>query len=526
MRYAFAITSALLLGGATATLALQPGAAQNPPGTAQNEPGAIQTIAPRAGAPLSFADMVARLQPAVVNISTRQTIVQQQQANPFAGTPFENLFNQGQGGGGGSPARREGQSLGSGFIISADGYVVTNNHVVAPGARGATVDSITVILPDRKEYTARLIGRDAASDLALLKITAPGPLPFVRFGDSTRARVGDWVVAIGNPFGLGGTVTAGIVSALHRQTGLGAYDQFIQTDAAINQGNSGGPMFNLNGDVIGINSQILGNQAGGNIGIGFAIPAEQAKPIIDQLMRGQRIQRGYIGVGLGGAIDEDYSQALGIPKNQGEIISRVEAGGPAARAGLRVGDVVTRVNGQTVNPDNTLSRLVAAVAPGQTARLDVIRNNRPETVTVTVQSRPTEEQLAALTGQSGDDFNADNDDSADATKDGGGRAPAVVQNALGLSVVPLTPSIARQVNVDSTVQGVVVTQVDPNSDAGQKQLRRADVIQAVNGTPVRTAADLAAAVNAAKAAGRPSVLLLVSRGRGAQGFVAVKIGRG
>ena len=524
MRYAFALTSALLLGGATATLALQPGAAQNAPGVAQNEPGAIQTVAPRAGAPLSFADMVARLQPAVVNISTKQSIVQQQQANPFAGTPFENLFNQGQGGngGGGTPARREGQSLGSGFIISADGYVVTNNHVVAPGVRGATVDSITVILPDRKEYTARLIGRDADSDLALLKITAPTPLPFVRFGDSTRARVGDWVVAIGNPFGLGGTVTAGIVSALHRQTGLGAYDQFIQTDAAINQGNSGGPMFNLNGDVIGINSQILGNQAGGNIGIGFAIPAEQARPIIDQLMRGQRIQRGYIGVGLGGAIDDDYSQALGIPKNQGEIIARVEPNGPAARAGLRVGDVVTRVNGTAVNPDSTLSRLVAAVPPGQSARLDVIRNNRPATVTVTVATRPTPEQLAALAGQGGDDFSADSEDSTG--KDGADRAPAAVANQLGITVVPLTPAIARQLNIDSTVQGVVVAQVDPSSDAGQK-LQRRDVVQAVNGTPVRTAQELAAAVAAAKAAGRPSVLLLVSRGRAATAFVPVKIAR-
>ena len=522
MRYAFALTSALLLGGATATLALQPGTAQTTPGVAQNEPGAIAAATPRAGAPLSFADMVARLQPAVVNISTKQTIVQTAQANPFAGTPFENLFNQGQGGG--TPARREGQSLGSGFIISADGYIVTNNHVVAPAqVHGATVESITVILPDRKEYVARLVGRDADSDLALLKITAPGPLPFVRFGDSTRARVGDWVVAIGNPFGLGGTVTAGIVSALHRSTGLGAYDQFIQTDAAINQGNSGGPMFNLNGDVIGINSQILGNQAGGNIGIGFAIPAEQARPIIDQLMRGQRIARGYIGVGLGGAIDDDYSQALGIPKGQGEIIARVEPNGPAARAGLHVGDVVTQVNGNAVNPDNTLSRLVAAVPPGQTARLNVIRNNRPETVTVTVATRPSAEQLAALNGQNNDELGDDSDDSTG--KGTGGQAPAAATNQLGITVVPLTPAIARQLNVDSTVQGVVVASVDPASDASQK-LQRRDVVQAVNGTPVHTSAELAAAVSAAKAAGRPSVLLLVSRGRAATAFIPVKIGRG
>ena len=515
VRYAFAITSALLLGGATATLALQPGAAQTQPGVAQNEPGAIQASAPRAGAPMSFADMVQRLQPAVVNISTKQTIVQQQQANPFAGTPFGELFGQSQGGNGGAPVKREGASLGSGFIISADGYVVTNNHVVAPGARGATVNSITVTLADRKEYTARLVGRDPESDLALLKIDAQN-LPFVRFGDSTRARVGDWVIAIGNPFGYSGTVTAGIVSAVHRQTGLGAYDQFIQTDAAINQGNSGGPMFNLQGDVIGVNSQILGSGAGGNIGIGFAIPAEEARPIIDSLMKGQKIQRGYIGIGLGGPIDDDASAALGIPKNQGELVSRVEPGGPAARAGLRVGDVVTRVNGKAVTPDQTLSRLVAAVRPGQAARLDVIRNNRLETVTVTAAPRPSQEQLAAQLGQ-GDDFSTD-DEGTTTTAPAGG-------NALGLSVLPLTPTIARQVGVDSTVQGVVVAQVDPASDAGQK-LKRSDVIQAVNGTPVRTAADLAAAVSQARAAGRPQVLLLVSRGRTGTAFVAVKIAKG
>lgn len=230
MRYAYAITGALLLGGAAAAVTLQPPAGAQ---TAQNEPAAMASLAPRAGAPLSFADLVAKLQPAVVNISTKQTIKVQPQANPFAGTPFGDLFGGGQeqGNGNGGPTTRQGQSLGSGFLISPDGFVVTNNHVVAAGARGATVDSITVILPDRKEYVAKLVGKDPASDLALLKIDATN-LPFVRFGDSTRARVGDWVIAIGNPFGLGSTVTAGIISALHRATGLnGAFDRFIQTDA-------------------------------------------------------------------------------------------------------------------------------------------------------------------------------------------------------------------------------------------------------------------------------------------------------
>ncbi|SFP89117.1 Do family serine endopeptidase [Sphingomonas rubra] len=506
MRNAYALTGALLLGGATATLALQPSFAQ----TAQNEPGAIQAQVPRAGAPMSFADMVAKLQPAVVNISTRQTITQQTQANPFSGTPFEGLFG-GQGGGGGAPTRRQGASLGSGFIISSDGYVVTNNHVVAPGAKGATVDSITVTLPDRKEYTAKLIGRDEDSDLALLKIDATG-LPFVRFGDSARARVGDWIVAIGNPFGLGGTVTAGIVSAVHRSSELGPRSRFIQTDAAINQGNSGGPMFDLNGNVIGINSQILGSQAGGNIGIGFAIPAEDAKPIIDALMKGQAIKRGYIGIGLGGPVDTDVASALGIPPNRGELVASVEPSGPAAKAGLRAGDVVTKVNGTDVTPDATLAYLVAAVAPGQNARLDVLRNGRPQTINVGVVNRPTNEQLSALAGGDSFDPNADGDSPA------AGQSGAAT---LGLSVQPLTPGIARTLQIDPSIAGVVVAQASPTTDAGQK-LKRGDVISQVNGEPVRTGAEFAAAVTRARAAGRPQVLLRVTRQR-ATAFLAVRL---
>ncbi len=507
VRYAYALTGALLLGGTAASLALQnPATAQ----TAQNEPGSMQSAAPRAGAPMSFADLVAKLQPAVVNISTDQKVTIAQPANPFAGTPFADLFGQFGGGRGqnGAPITREAQSLGSGFIISPDGYVVTNNHVVAPGNRQATVEAIRVTLPDRKEYVAKLVGRDAASDLALLKIDAPGPLPFVRFGDSTGARVGDWVVAIGNPFGLGGTVTAGIVSAVHRVTGQGANDRFIQTDASINQGNSGGPMFNLKGEVIGINSQIF-SQSGGNIGIGFAIPAEDAKPVIDTLMKGQPVQRGYIGVSIQ-QLSDDLAAALGLPKNSGEIIARAEPGGPAAKAGVRAGDVVTRVNGTAVSPDTTLSYLVANVRPGQQARLDIIRDGKPVTVTVTTAVRPPEEQLAQAGGA----------DESFADEDSGTTAPAT--NGIGVTVQPLTPAIARQVGVDSTVQGVVISSVDASSDAGQK-LRRGDVIVSVNSVPARTAADVQRGVAAAKAAGRPQVLLSVVRGRNPPAFIAVKI---
>lgn len=506
MRYAYALTAALLLGGTAASVALQPPAGAQ---TAQNEPGAIAATAPRAGAPMSFADMVAKLQPAVVNISTTQH-VQVRQQNPFSGTPFGDLFGMGEQGSG-QPVTREAQSLGSGFLISPDGYIVTNNHVVAPGARGATVDAITVTLTDRREFKAKLIGRDQTSDLALLKIEGV-KLPFVRFGDSTAARVGDWIVAIGNPFGLGSTVTAGIVSAVHRVTGQGgAADRFIQTDASINQGNSGGPMFDLNGNVIGINSQIF-SPTGGNVGIGFAIPAEAAKPVIDTLMKGAKVARGYLGVGIQ-AVDDGLASALNLPRNRGEIISRVEPGEAAAKAGIRQGDVIVRVGGKDVTPDTTLSYLVANQAPGSRVTLDLIRDGKPLSLAATVGTRPPEDQLAAAAG-GGDD---------DGLPDGDGSQATPVTQSLGLQVVPLTPQIARNLGIGEGVQGVVIAQVDPSSDAASKGLQRGDVVVSVNRQPVASAAQLAAAVAAARTAGRDTVALFIQRPRGAGGFIAVKI---
>ncbi|URW75365.1 Do family serine endopeptidase [Sphingomonas donggukensis] len=519
MRYAYALTAALLLGGTAASMALQPPAGAQ---VAQNEPGTITASAPRAGAPMSFADMVAKLQPAVVNISTTQRVTLNQQQNPFAGTPFGDLFGFGQGQGGaqgGAPVTREAQSLGSGFLISADGYVVTNNHVVSagggerPGQRGigsAVVESITVTLPDRREFKARLIGRDPASDLALLKIDGAN-LPFVRFGDSAATRVGDWVVAIGNPFGLGSTVTAGIVSAVHRITaGGGAGDRFIQTDASINQGNSGGPMFDLNGNVIGINSQIF-SPTGGNVGIGFAIPAEEAKPVIDTLMKGRSVARGYLGVGIQ-SLDDGIASALGLPKNRGELISRVEAAGPAEKAGLKQGDVVVKVGGRDVTPDTTLSYLVANQAPGSRVPLSVIRDGKPLTLTATVGTRPSEEQLAQIGGGQDEDGLPDQNQPTQ---------PAA--NPLGVQVVPLTPQIARSQGFDATVRGVIIAQVDPSSDAAQKGLQRADVISSVDRTPVTTPAELAAALSAARAAKRDTVLLYFQRAKRGGLYVAVKL---
>ena len=517
MRYAYAITAALLAGGTTATLMMQqPVGAQ----VAQNAPGSINAVAPRPGAPMSFADLAAKLQPAVVNISTTQKIQVRNGGNAFSGTPFEELFKRFGGGGtdnNGKPITREATSLGSGFIISADGYVVTNNHVISAspeGGTGAVVSSITVTLPDRKEYKATIVGRDQTSDLALLKIDAKN-LPFVQFGDSTRARVGDWVVAIGNPFGLGGTVTAGIVSALHRSIGVnGPYDRYIQTDASINQGNSGGPMFDLQGNVIGINTAIF-SPTGGNVGIGFAIPAEEAKPIIDQLRTGQRIKRGYLGVGIQ-PMTEDIASSLGLPKDHGEIVARVEPGEAAARAGVRQGDVIVKVNNQEVTPDNTLSYIVGKTPVGARLPIELIREGQRRTVTVTLGERPPEDQLAS----NGDD----GDDQEDGVGNGAQVAPdQATRDVIGLGFQTLTPDIARRLGLAATVKGVVVNYVDPSSDAAANGFQPRDVILQINNVPVTTVQAAAAQIAAAQRAKRPTVLLFVQRGNNPPRYVGVQL---
>lgn len=501
MRYAYAFTAALLLGGSAIALSTnQPLGAQ----TAQNE--GMSAAAPR-GAPTSLADMIERLQPAVVNISTKQH-VQVQAQNPFAGTPFSDMFGGDEGGG--KPQTRQAQSLGSGFLISADGYIVTNNHVVSGGTEGASVDSITVMLTNREEYTAKLIGRDPATDLALLKIETKKPLPFVKFGDSTRARVGDWVVAIGNPYALSGTVTAGIISAVHRNNG-GTYDRFIQTDASINQGNSGGPMFDMNGNVIGINSQIL-SPSGGNVGIGFAIPAEQAIPIIETLRKGQNVKRGYLGIQIS-PLSEDMANSLGLAKNRGEFVQGVEPAQGADKAGIKPGDVIVRVNNRDVTPDETLSYIVAALPIGSRVPIELLRDGKPTTVTAVIGQRPPEEKLANFGKQGDDDFSNDDDK---------GSAQAA-QQALGLAVIPLTPSIIRQLGIDPTTRGIVINGVDGSSDAAAKGLRRGDVILSANNRPTTTEAALSAAVKEVTTAGRAAVLLQVLRRGQPAAFVAVRL---
>lgn len=515
MRYAYGVTTALLLGGSALTLITGlPAGAQ----VAQNDAAQMQTVVPRAGAPASFADLTEQLQPAVVNISTRQR-VRVGNANPFAGTPLEGMFggggtpNGGNGSGGGQT--REAQSLGSGFLISADGYVVTNNHVITAEGRGE-VESITVTMHDGTEYPAKLIGRDAQSDLAVLKIEATKVLPFVKFGDSRGVRVGDWVIAIGNPFGLSGTVTSGIISAVYRNTGSGAYDRFLQTDASINRGNSGGPLFDMQGNVIGINNSIF-SPTGVSVGIGFSIPAEIASPIVERLRSGQAIERGYLGVQIQ-QVNEDLADSLGLPRNRGEFIQTVQPGKAAATAGIQPGDVVVKIDGKDVTPEQTLSYIVANIAPGKRIPIELMRDGKRMTVNAVVGKRPSDDELAA--SGLGNGAQNETDPFAEPPAKAG---EGLIERALGLSVLPLTPQIARQIRVPSDVQGLVIRAVDGSSDAGTKGLQQGDVILSAANRPVLTPADLEAAVRAAQTGSRPALLLRVQRGNQPAGYVPIRI---
>ncbi|WP_438727790.1 Do family serine endopeptidase [Parasphingorhabdus sp. DH2-15] len=498
MRYAYGVTAALLVAGSAIALSTgQTVGAQ----VAQNDQRVVTAAAPRAGAPMSFADLTEQLQPAVVNISTKQRV--RVRNNPFAGSPFGDLFGNRRGRGSEGETTRPAQSLGSGFIISADGYVVTNNHVVAADGRNATIESITVTMPDGKEYEAELVGRDPDSDLAVLKIQRGEAFPFVQFGDSTKARVGDWIIAIGNPLRLGGTVTSGIISALYRNVGPegvgtgGAYARYIQTDAAINSGNSGGPMFDLNGNVIGINTAII-SPNGGSVGIGFAIPSEVANPIVTSLINGEEIERGFLGVRLR-PLDDDLAEALGLPKNRGEFIGLVQDDGPAAKAGIRAGDVVITVDGKAVTPEQTLSFIVANVKPGAKIPIELVRNGKRQTVQAVVEKRPTPDAMAEAFGQSEQNFEEEDPEQDE----------VAAQQALGIAVQELTANLAERLGLDADQEGVIIAAVDRNSDAFSKSLARGEVITMANGQPVNSPADLEAIVQQATSEGRGAILLKV-----------------
>jgi len=493
VRYAYAVTTALLMTGAAVALV------NDNPVTAQTGLAVSEQVnlAP-GGAPSSFADLAAQLQPAVVNIATRQKVQVATSFNPLTGER--------------RPVTQDQASGGSGFLISSDGYIVTNNHVVAGGPSGEAVDRVTVTLFDGKEYEAEIVGRDPSSDVALLKIRATG-LPFVKMGDSRKSRVGDWVIAIGNPLTLGSTVTAGIISALQRNIGAGgAYDRFIQTDTAINPGNSGGPLFNLKGEVVGINNRLI-SPVGANIGVGFAIPAEEAIPVVESLKKGIRPERGYLGISIR-PVDEVTADAIGLEKNRGELIARIVAGEAADKAGLKENDIVIRVNDREVTPEVTLSFIVANIKPGTRIPLDILREGKPMKLTATVGARPPEEKLAQrnFNPEENKDFDKQTD-----TPDS-----KVIRDALGFSVIPLDAEIASVLELPRDFKGIVIDVLGTGTGA-QVGLRRGDVIVSANYRDLNTAAALAAAVKDAKTAGRSAILLGVKRRGAATQYVAVRL---
>jgi serine protease Do len=451
--------------------------------------------------PPSFADLAAAKLPAVVTItaSSGGPMRQQQQADtpgmgPGRGplpmlpdTPLRDLLEDllrqqmPDAGPNGGPQIRPARALGSGFIIEPTGYVVTNNHVVEHA------DMVEITLPDKRTMDATIVGTDPKTDLALLKVDAAQPLPSVQWGDSGRMRVGDWVLAIGNPFGLGGTVTAGIISARARDIGAGPYDDFLQTDAAINQGNSGGPMFSLQGEVIGVNTAIF-SQTGGNIGIGFAIPAALAKPVIAELRDKGRVTRGYLGVVIQ-PIGPDIADALGVGNRSGALVADVAKDGPAAKAGMQPGDVIVEYAGRPVGDPQALTSMAAQTRPGETARIVVQRGSRPLPLDVRVAEQETA-RSEARTSKPG-------------------------EGSLGLTLAPATPELRRQFGIDAETQGAVVVGVAPNSPAARAGLQPGDVITRVGQAPVAGPSDLAKAVQEARAAKKDRVVVLRRREDGA-----------
>ena len=443
-----------------------------------------------------FSRLAGRLVGVVVNISTTEA----QKSPPSDGKPtpqapldefFRDFF--GPEGAPGAPgqAAPHAASLGSGFIIDASGLIVTNNHVIA------NAEQILVTLSDNTSLQAKVVGRDPVSDLALLKVDPKKPLPAAAWGDSTKVTVGDWVLAIGNPFGLGGTVTSGIISATARDIHAGPYDDFLQTDASINRGNSGGPMFDLNGQVIGINTAIF-TPSGGSIGIGFAIPAAFARPIIDQLKATGKVERGWIGARIQPMTDA-LAETVGLKNGQGAMIAAIDPESPAVAAKLAPGDVILDYDGKPVVQSRELPRLVAATRPGKTVRVTIWRSGKKETVMVAVAelnpNRPTPppEQPAKP------------------------KPPPSVE-ALGLKLSRLTPDLAKHFSIPDGAKGLVVTEVPQNSPAAAQGLRPGDLVVSVSGRPVTSPDDVKRGASAAQKSGKKNLLVRVMRDGSARFF--------
>lgn len=427
----------------------------------------------------SYADLVAKVAPAVVTIRADRTVRTQNQF-PF-GDPFGLFGNRGQ-----QPQETLQHALGSGVIVSADGYILTNHHVI-DGAQAIKVD-----LNDGRTLDAKLIGSDSPSDIALLKVNASN-LPTLTPGDSDKVRVGDVALAIGNPFGVGQTVTMGIISAKGRSgpgLGSGTFEDFLQTDAPINQGNSGGALVNTVGELIGINSQIIPGQGGGNIGIGFAIPSNMAKSVMEQLVKNGKVRRGQLGITVS-RVTSDLAASLGMSEAKGVIVNSVKSGSAAERAGIRQGDVITAINDTATNDTNAFRNKVASNAPGSEVTLTVLRDNR-------------EQKIRATLGEFNPETKPGENDNGNAPNgsNGGGK--------LGVNVEPLTPEIAQELGLRPGAQGVVIDSVEPSGPAAAVQLQRGDVIQEVNRQPIRSVDDLRAAID--KNGDKPALLLINRRG--------------
>lgn len=456
-----------------------------------------QTMSAQArGAPESFADLAEKVSPAVVNITTTTTIATGTGPMPSIpeGSPFEDLFRDFMGPNGeGQPRQRRGQALGSGFVISADGYVVTNNHVIEKA------DEISIEFFSGKVLEAKVVGTDPNTDIALLKVESDEPLDFVSFGNSDKMRVGEWVMAMGNPLGQGFSASAGIVSARNRALS-GTYDDFIQTDAAINRGNSGGPLFNMEGEVIGVNTAIL-SPNGGSIGIGFSMASNVVKNVVAQLKEYGETRRGWLGVRIQD-VTPDVAEAIGLDEAMGALVSSVPDG-PAKDAGIEAGDVIVEFAGQPVPDTRELVRMVANASIGKTVDVVVFRNGERKTVQVTLGRRETAQGAvpAATAPQS--------------------EGPTEME-MLGLTVVPLTDEMRAQLQVEEGTAGLAVTNVDEMSGAYEKGLRAGDVITEAGQQKVSSAADLQARIEAAKEAGRKSILLLIRR-QGEPRFVALSL---
>jgi serine protease Do len=478
----------------------------------------VLTAAPAlARGPDGIADVAEKVIDAVVNISTSQTV--EAKGGPGGGggdrgampqlppgSPFEEFFDDffknrrgGPGGSkGGDLQPHKTNSLGSGFIIDTSGIVVTNNHVIADA------DEINVIMNDGTKIKAELVGVDKKTDLAVLKFKPPRPLIAVKFGDSDKMRLGEWVIAIGNPFSLGGTVTAGIVSARNRDIASGPYDNYIQTDAAINRGNSGGPLFNLDGEVIGVNTLII-SPTGGSIGIGFAVPSKTVASVVDQLRQFGELRRGWLGVRIQQVTDE-IAESLNIKPARGALIAGVDDKGPAKPAGIEPGDVVVKFDGKDVKEPKDLSRVVADTAVGKEVDVVVIRKGQEETKKVTLGRLEDGEKAVQASNKTPEPVEK-----------------PVTQKALGLDLATLSKDLRSRYKIKDSVKGVIITNVDGASDAAEKRLSAGDVIVEVAQEAVSNAADVKKRIDQLKKDGKKSILLLVSNADGELRFVALSV---